>query len=304
LDNGTPGAHATRLAKRIFAMTAFGKMLVIFVFLLALVWSSFTVFTFVTRTNWRGSSDRNAKIADDNYKGANEIKKQELATTDDNRSGYAAVAAENDRLKEELKNALSINKNLTKSYEDKLAADRKNDATITAKDATIKTLQDAADLNDKELTKVKVDLDVQTRVAKDSELKMLDAKREAEAFKQQSERLTTRIQELADRFTDLQQGGSKSLTGSPPAPENFRGTVRAYKDGFVEITPGLNAGLRPGTILKIQRIEGGGKFVGYLTIGSDINPDKAVGTWNKPAGLLKPAAADLPKVGDEVVPTK
>jgi len=285
-------------------MTVFGKMLVIFVFLLALVESAFIVITFTTRTNWRASSERNAKVAEDNYKGAKEIKNQELASTDDNRSGYAAVVAENERLKEELKQANAINKNLTKSYEDKLAADRKNDATITAKDATIKTLQDAADLNDKELTKVKIDIDAQTRKAKDAEAKMEDAILEARSFKQQAERLTTRIQELADKYADLLQGGSKSLTGSPPAPENFRGTVRAYKDGFVEITPGLNAGLRPGTILRIQRLEGGGKFVGYLTIGVDINPDKAVGTWTKPAGLVKLVASDLPKVGDEVVPTK
>jgi hypothetical protein len=285
-------------------MTAFGKMLVIINFLLVLAWGALAVITFATRTNWRAASERNAKIADDNYKGASEIKKQDLANTDDSRSGYAAVAAENDRLKAELKQAQEINKNLTKSYEDKLAADRKNDATITAKDATIKTLQDAADLNDKELTKVKADLDAQTRKAKDAEAKMEDAILEARSFKQQAERLTTRIQELADKYSDLVQGGGKSLTGSPPAPENFRGTVRAYKDGFVEITPGLNAGLRPGTVLRIQRLEGGGKFVGYLTIGADVNPDKAVGTWNKPAGLVKPAAADLPKVGDEVVPTK
>jgi transcription initiation factor IIE alpha subunit len=286
-------------------MTAFGKMLVIFVFLLSITWAGFSIVTFVTRTNWRAESNKNLAIANDNYKGAEGIKKQEIVSNDDNRSSNAALMAEVERLKEDLKSEKAISKNVTDAYEKKLASDRKNDATIIGLQANIKSLQDQAALNDQQLKDSNTALDTMTRKAKDAEAKMEDAILEAKSFKQQSERLTTRVQEFADKLAELRQGGGTNLlTGSPPAPENFRGTVRAYKDGFVEITPGLNSGLRAGTILKIQRLEGGGKFVGYLTVGADLNPDKAVGTWTQPAGVKKPTADDLPKVGDEVVPTK
>jgi len=285
-------------------MTALGKMLVIFVFLITVLWMGLTVVVWHTGQDWHARAENYRKIAEDNYKGAAAIKQQAEATTDDARSEIAAKAAENERLKEDLKNANAIYKNAVDAYEKKLAADRKSDATITGLQAKIKSEQDQAALIDQQLKESNAQLDAMTRKAKDAEAKMEDAILEAKSFKQQSDRLTTRLQETNDRLQELVQGGGKSLQGAPPAPENFRGTVRAYKDGFVEITPGLNAGLRAGTILKIQRLEGGGKYVGTLVIGSDLNPDRAIGTWRQPANIKKPVGDDLPKVGDEVVPNK
>ena len=60
-------------------MTALGKTMVIFVFLLTLVWAGLVVNTWVTRTNWKAEAEKQNKIAKENYDGAKAISEQSKA---------------------------------------------------------------------------------------------------------------------------------------------------------------------------------------------------------------------------------
>ena len=55
-------------------MTPLGKMLAIFVFLLALVWAWLTVNTFVSRTNWKAEADKFQKQAQATADGHDKLK--------------------------------------------------------------------------------------------------------------------------------------------------------------------------------------------------------------------------------------
>ena len=94
--------------------------------------------------------------------------------------------------------------------------------------------------------------------------------------------------------------------------EGFRGTVRRVegtakdlangREVWVEITPGLDAGLRQGAILTVRRWDGGPvKYLGTITVIRAEAKD-AVGRFT-PANPRAVTDDNLPKSGDHLVPT-
>ena len=86
-----------------------------------------------------------------------------------------------------------------------------------------------------------------------------------------------------------------------PLPDSIRGTVTAYKDGYVSLSIGIDAGLTPGATLDIWREEGM-QLLGSVVV-ERVYPKEAVATF-KPAdsrrAISKLIAKELPVKGDIV----
>ncbi len=124
-------------------------------------------------------------------------------------------------------------------------------------------------------------------------------------LKSQQEMLRAKeLQLLADL---LRLGKSSDLLLRPntppekPLPDSIRGTVTAYKDGYVSLSIGIDAGLTPGATLDIWREEGM-QWLGSVVV-ERVYPKEAVATF-KPAdsrrAISKLIAKELPVKGDIV----
>src|SRR5207248_4181899 len=116
------------------------------------------------------------------------------------------------------------------------------------------------------------------------------------------EEAQARIDVLNQQVSELRrQGGGGSrfeqqeLFGGPlqPLQEGTRGTVTAFDrdSGLVQLSIGLDAGVTPGAVLNISRLEGGGKYLGTVYV-TDARPKAAVAVFKpvsgKPMGQPKP----------------
>lgn len=142
-------------------------------------------------------------------------------------------------------------------------------------------------------------------------LELEKAKVEAAAQQQRAERLEEMLQKLLDEFKPVPPVLPRVREESPAVPEGFRGTVRrtegtardlhAGNEVWVEITPGMDAGLRQGAILTVRRVDGASaKYLGTITVVR-ANAKDAVSRFT-PANPRAVTDADLPKPGDELVP--
>ena len=156
---------------------------------------------------------------------------------------------------------------IRKLLENALDADRPND----------KNLQQKIDENEKLIQELK------------SQQEMLRAKE---------------LQLLADL---LRLGKSSDLLQRPntppekPLPDTIRGTVTAYKDGYVSLSIGIDAGLTPGATLDIWHEEGM-QWLGSVVVDR-VYPKEAVATF-KPIdsrrAISKLSPKELPTRGDIV----
>ncbi len=144
------------------------------------------------------------------------------------------------------------------------------------------------------------------------------ARLDADTQRQRNDRLESRIQQMADELEKSRRGSLPlplpRIGEQPPAvPEGFRGTVMerdgsekdlaAGRDVLVKLTPGQDAGLRPGAVLTVHRSDKetkSGRYLGTVTVIS-ANAKDAVGRF-RPAAGRRATVDDLPKPGDELIP--
>jgi len=97
--------------------------------------------------------------------------------------------------------------------------------------------------------------------------------------------------------------GGIGLVRSPVAPERFRGTVTLVERDkgvvYVQFSPGLDAGLKEGTILRIDRLAPSGRYLGKLAV-TLVQLKAGVGTFEPANKGTAPTADGLPQVGDQV----
>ena len=283
-------------------MTALGKMMVIFVFLLSLVWAGMVVNSWVTRTNWKAEADKQNKIAKENYDGAKSLQEQAKADRSASDAKVAALQANVDRYQQQLIEQRDQYTKLYAAYDTKLKSDRENDKKVAELTVEITKLQNQVDLQLANLKVMEADLNSQIRLTEKNQNERDAAIRAANAEKQRAELLVTRITGLTEELNLAKLGGKGNARPLPP--DDFRGTVLSYDSGIIEISPGLNSGLKPGTLLNIVRRVGNKNYIGKILIGDQIDPDRAVGTWQPPFGVKVPKGDDFPKKGDEIEPMK
>lgn len=286
-------------------MTAIGKMMVIFVFLLSLVWAGLVVNTWATRTNWKVEADKQSKLAKENYEGAKSLSEQAKADRSASDARAAALQANVERLQQQLTEQRDHYTKLYTAYDTKMRADLESDKKVSQLMVEITKLQNQVDLQSANLKTMEVDRNGQIRVTESNKNQKEEAVRSANAEKQRADLLVDRLQKLEEELAVAKLGGKGNLRPLPP--EDFRGTVVAFKgqgtEGFIEITPGLNAGLKPGTLLNVVRKTGNKNYIGTILI-EQVDPDRATGTWRPPFGVKIPKGDDFPKPGDEIVPIK
>lgn len=281
-------------------MTAIGKIMVVFVFLLSLIWAGLVVNTWATRTNWKAEADKQNKIAKENYDGAKALAEQAKADRSASDSKVAALQANVDRQQQQLVEQREQYNKLYAAYDTKLKADREGDKKVADLTIDIMKLQNERDLLDKNLKKMEADLNAQVIVTEANRNQKEEALRAAAAEKQRADLLVTKLQLKEEELAAAKSGGKGNLRPLPP--EGFRGTVLAFAGSdIVEISPGINAGLKEGMLLTIRRTEGAKNYIGAILIES-TDPDKAVGKWVKPFSVKVAKGDDFPKAGDEVVP--
>lgn len=291
-------------------MTLIGKILAVLVLLLALVWMWFTVSVFVARTNWKSQAET--------YKAAY----AEARTARETEHG--AYQAEKDALERQVLSYETRVKGLTEQIA-KLQADAKGSETALA---NANMAAKNAEANAAELTarvqgmtdEVKKTRDRNNNL-EDERVVLVIKKEQAEKDRQAAENLARqasgdkllaeqRLEELRAELSETRSGGTSASAkvlnsfGTRPAalPEGVRGTITAYRDGYAALSIGIDAGLTNGAVLDVYRSEGGGQYLGTVTV-ERVYPKEAVGKF-KPAdplrtiGRLRPE--ELPKAGDTV----
>jgi hypothetical protein len=292
-------------------MSWLGKILTFFVFVGAVVWASFTVSAFATRTNWKVRADAFEKAAKESEAGRErEMRDNQLARealvrlyraekgrADDLEKGYAELSAAGRRI--------------NKEYEQIEQTLRETDVETKKRDARVKTMQDElADTrkrnNELEGKIVNLVLDKEK-----AERERLRADNDARLARSQADENAKKVETLTALVTELRQtGGSGTATvlrsiekTPPPLPDNIRGTVtQDMRENFVQISLGIDAGLEPGSRLDVYRESGGGKYLGTLVVTKSLYPKEAVAEFRpaRPVPVAQLRPDELPRKGDTV----
>ncbi|MDB5309758.1 MAG: hypothetical protein JWO38_3960 [Gemmataceae bacterium] len=291
-------------------MTWLGKILAVLVMILAVVWMWFTVTVFVARTNWKTQAEQ--------FRDAYE-KARAARTTE-----YESYRSEKDALDRQLVTERTRNETLVSQVKlfqadsDKITK-RVGELEKAYQEADVKATELAARLQSalEETDKARS----RASQLEDERVKLVIAKENAEKDRQaaqnesrqaQAEKLAAdqRVETLTTQVNELRASGGrpegivKNSFAKPPAalPDGVRGTVTGYKDGYMAVSIGIDAGLTNGAILDVYRADDGGHYLGTVVI-SRVYPKEAVGTF-KPGDPLKTIARlrpeELPKVGDTV----
>ncbi len=291
-------------------MTWLGKILSVFVLILGLAAMWFITTVFVARTNWKNDRDAWQKL----YKEAETARTSEINT----------YRTEKDALERQLAAAQTQSKGLT----DQVAKLKgSNDLVVEENKRMAKIIKDADPIGN-ELQALLQALTDEVKKTRDrnvllekERVDLVTAKENAlkdrQNFENQAKQATSdklvaegKVESLNTQVAELRASGgdqSKLLLNSfgkpaAPLPDGIRGTVTAYKDGYVSISIGIDAGLTQGAVLDVFRSEGGGQYLGTIVI-ERVYPKEAVATF-KPADarrtIGKLRAEELPKVGDTV----
>lgn len=288
-------------------MTAFGKLLVFVVLLLSLVWNGLVVNAYVTRSNWRAEAEKYRKAYDEastSAKNLDALVKEERKAADDSR---AVLRAEQERLYKLHADVEKQYQELDKQIKEKQADVIKLTAAQKALQGNIEALQKQVELQTGVIAAKEKQLTDLVRTTEDAKSEMVKATLERDSQLQRAERFAETIRKLDDQLAETKALGGRAPGGLDvrlPAPVGFRGTVRKYtgdaKEGYVSLTPGLDAGLRVGAVLTVFRTTPTAKYVGKVIV-TQADPKEAVGKFIPPPGS-KLGADDLPKIDDELKP--
>jgi len=290
-------------------MTWIGKILMVFVLILGIAAMWFMTTVFVARTNWKSDRDAwqnlykeadKARVAELNrYKAEKESLEKQLVAEQTNGKGLSAQIA-----------------TLT-GANDKISEDNKR-MTAILQGADIKAVELQA-INQALTDEVKQTRD--RNVVLENERVVLTTAREnamkdrqefenrARRANNDKQRLEARVESLSGQLAEARaSGGSSTATvqnsftkPAAPLPENIRGAVTSYENGYVSVNIGIDAGLTRGAKLDIYRTTGKGEYLGQIEI-ERVYPKSAVAKFipreNRNLRSLRPE--QLPKTGDEV----
>ena len=281
-------------------MTALGKTLTVFVFLLSLVWCWLTVNAFATRTNWKTQVEAAKVQTDSAIARAREFEEAFNALK---ASAEAQAKTQADVIVENKATIVKLQKDngdLKASYDLKLAAEKKDEDRMTI---LLKNLE--ATSQQLNLSKTRADgLEGILTAAIRSEQAALNgslaSKLEADSVKSRNETIELQLAQLQERIRDMQRGGG-GQGGNPivPVRSDLRGTVTRVDGDLITISLGADAGLAKGAVLDVARFTATpAKFLGKVRIQL-VDPKTAVGLFES-AGGGKATGVNLPKIGDNV----
>ena len=291
-------------------MSWLGKILSVFVLIVGVAAMWFMAQVYVARNNWKKDRDAWAEL----YKQAETARQSEQSTYRTEKDALERqLAAESTKAKSQADMIAKLKgaNDLGAAENTRLAGTiKKGDIDATDLQANLQALTDEAKkLRDRgtALEKERQQLQI------DREIALKDRQTfENQAKQALSDRLVAegKIEALNLQVSELKATGGNANAvvlnsfGKPAAalPDGIRGTVTAYKDGYVSLSIGIDAGLTNGASLDIFRSEGGGQYLGTIVI-ERVYPKEAVATF-KPADVRRSVAKlrveELPKIGDTV----
>lgn len=256
-------------------MNAVGKIFVVLIFVMSIMFMSFVMATYMAHTNWRkqaqaltedlqAARDENAKLSDQKAaaeadKAAAELNRQEQVDQ---------LTAEIALLKEENLNLSTTNKDLRSTENDRIAA-----ITVSAEEQ--KNLRGDWEDNLQALADARAERDRMFKEMQHATDALHNTQLEYEALEA---RLQITTDQLADAMTvlglhDLQR--TPSLYSMVPPP--VEGVVLGVRPtGLIEIAIGSDDGIRPGHRLQVYRETANQSvYLGKVEV-TTVAPDKAV----------------------------
>ena len=281
-------------------MTALGKTLTVFVFLLSLVWCWLTVNAYATRTNWvtqaktaqiqSQAAVERAREMEQEYRNVialSDAQAKKLADTiEEHKSTIAKLQTDNAAIKAQFDRKLAAEK-----------ADESKTALIEKSIASILQQLDALKANKDAIENKLIDATRNEQSAKNDSLQQ---KLEAESLRARNETIELQLAQIQEQMRDLRlgRGGAGGAGPVVPVPANLRATVKSISaDGFITISLGADAGLVRGAVLDVARLSTT-KYLGKIRL-SLVDPKESVGVFESATGA-RATGDNLPKVGDLV----
>jgi hypothetical protein len=291
-------------------MTWIGKILAVFVLIIGVAAMWFMATVYVARNNWKNDRDQWAKLYKEaetariseqsNYGKEKDALERQLAAEISKSKG---LVAERDKLKGSSDQVAAENVRLNKIIRDADPTAADLQANLQALTDEAKKLRDLSVIREKERQQLTLDRENALKDKQSAENVAKTAVADKLLAEGKVESLNTQLAEL--RATG---GNANALVlnsfGKPAAalPDGIRGTVTDYKDGYVALSIGIDAGLTNGAVLDIFRSEGGGQYLGTIVI-ERVQPKESVAKF-RPADVRrsigKLRAEELPKIGDTV----
>jgi hypothetical protein len=289
-------------------MTWLGKILTFVVMIAAILWMFLNVQAYVTRANWKTSYDNLKKEYD---------KAVVAGATELNRNKTSEDALKRLYLNEQTRaEGLQKQFDLVSNQNAKIVAELKTlQGVIAEGDVKATLLQTNIDVTLKELDTIRArntTLEDQTSLlvirAEEAKRDMVRAQNERKLYQAVADENAKKADELQAQLLDLKSGGAdlrRLMANRPPSVlPNLRGEVVRVQGDLVHLSIGIDAGLSKGTVLELSRLEGGGKYLGTLTV-TDLYPKEAIARFTParstiPFAQLRPD--ELPKKGDQVRP--
>lgn len=279
-------------------MTALGKTLTVFVFLLSLAWCWLTVNAFTTRTNWKTQVDTAKANADSAAARAREM---EEAFNSLKASSDTSIKKLSDSIEELKKLNATKDTNITslnKALSDKIAVEKVAEDKTAILESNIKTTSQQLDDVKKRADNIENKYVGAIRSEQDAKNFALQQKLEAESLRFRNEQVEQQLAQLQSQMQDIRRGGN-GLGGSAviPVPSTLRATVTRIDGDLVTVSLGADAGLVTGAVVDVGRLNPT-KYLGKIRI-TGTEPKSAVGVFIPTTGV-RAVGDNLPKVGDEV----
>ena len=287
-------------------MTAIGKMLVFLVLLLSLVWNALVINGFAARTNWQREAKRYQAEAVAAAEAANKMKAQRDAEAESADDAKRALQQERDRYYTQVAQLVAVRDTLSQQYnaafadkQNQAAQSQKQQAMIDKLSGQVKTIDDDLKKRDEQANQSEITRNKALAAQTAAEL-------ERDRFKAAAETNRLLAQKFQEELGEARRGGGGTGLGAlrpPVAPENFRGSVTLVERDkgvvYVQFSPGLDAGLKEGAILRLDRLTPTGRYLGKVTV-TLVDLKKAAGTFEPANKLAAPTPDSLPRAGDQV----
>lgn len=281
-------------------MTALGKTLTVFVFLLSLVWCWLTVNAYATRTNWvtqAKSAQTHMQAAVERAREMEQSQRDLLAVSEAQAKKLADTIEEQ---KSTIAKLQTDNAAIKAQFDRKLAAEKADEnktALLEKNNQSLLQQLDALKINKDNIEGKLIDA---TRSEQAARNESLQQKLEAESLRARNETIELQLAQLQELVRDMRlgRGGAPGAGPVVPVPANLRATVKSISsDGFVTISLGADAGLVRGAVLDVARLSTT-KYLGKIRL-SLVDPKESVGVF-EPATGARATGDNLPKVGDLV----
>jgi hypothetical protein len=252
-------------------MTLIGKILVFVIFVMSIIFMTFTMLVYSTHRNW----SEVAKALDTKVKNAEQLiqeKTNEREQLETRLAHERASRAEALAVLESTKRALQEELQQSKQkYEELFAANQQAVNIFEENRKEMSRLKDEVEKIREEIRVTRLDRDTQLAKARDLTEKLNQGEGELRRLKERSDELVSqlsRAQLVLDR-NDLSIDAP--IDGMPPKVD---GVVTAVRDeNQIEVSIGADEGLRRGHTLEVYRQDGG--YLGRVIV-IETNPDRAV----------------------------